>query len=249
MNYLEGRSLAKKIIENTDVKGAFVCIIKVGKDSSSESYSKAIIKNFEKSGVKYAMYNLEETIKREDFIKLISTFDKTDYITGVFLFKPLPSHLKDIISEKDLDNPPCTPAAVMHILNEYNIKLESKNCLIIGRSDVVGKPLANLLLAENATVTIAHSYTKNLIDLTKKAEIIICAVGRTGFLKKEMISENTVIIDVGINFENGKLIGDCDFDSLKEITEYITPVPGGVGPVTNSMLILNLAKKIENNRA
>lgn len=236
-----------------NVEGAFVCIVRVGNNSSDSSYNKALTKNFELHKVKYAMYDIDESISIEDFQNMLSIFDRTNYINGVFLYRPLPPHLEGVTLKKDLDFPPCTPTAVMKLLSGHNIELKSKNVLIIGRSEVVGKPLVNLFLEENATVTVAHSYTLNLTSLTRKADIIVCAVGIPKFLTKDMVKENAVVVDVGINFENGKLVGDADFEAIKEVTKYISPVPGGVGPITNAIVLLNLEcfnkKNEKNNRA
>ncbi|MBR7137280.1 MAG: bifunctional 5,10-methylene-tetrahydrofolate dehydrogenase/5,10-methylene-tetrahydrofolate cyclohydrolase, partial [Clostridia bacterium] len=138
---------------------------------------------------------------------------------------------------------PCTPAGVMEILAEYNIDVAGKNCVVIGRSNIVGKPQAMLLLHKNGTVTICHSRTKNLAEITRKAEIIVCAVGKEKFLTADMVSEGAVIIDVGMNVNaEGKLTGDVDFEPVSKLASYITPAPGGVGPMTRVMLLQNTLK-------
>ena len=244
---IEGKILANQIKEEAIAilqnKYAFVAIVSVGNDESAAIYTRALIKSFERANVNYTVYSLEEDIKQEDFDYLIETLENTDYVTAIFLHRPLPN-LKAPILKKDLDDPPCTALAVVKILKAHDIEIQSKNCLIIGRSEVVGKPLAKLLLNENATVTIAHSYTENLQDFTKKADIIILAVGKPNFLNGDFISENSIVIDVGINYLNGKLTGDCDFESILAKTPYITPVPGGIGPVTSAIILDNLVKRV-----
>jgi len=246
MFMIEGKTIAKKIkeeaIEILRNKNAFVAIVSVGNNESATSYTHALTQNFESASVDYAVYTLEEHITQKDFDYLIETLENTDYITAIFLHRPLPKHLKEPSLRKDLDNPPCTATAVIEILKAQNIEMQSKNCLIIGRSEIVGKPLSRLLLDENATVTIAHSYTKNLQNFTKKADIIIVAVGKANFITGEAISENAVVIDVGINYVDGKLTGDCDFQSVITKTPYVTPVPGGVGPVTSAVVLANLVE-------
>ena len=148
---------------------------------------------------------------------------------------------KLFIGENDV-NIPCTSRAVIETLNFYNIDLTGKKVTIVGRSNVVGKPLIPQLLNENATITICHSKTKNIEEILKNSDVIIMAIGKAKYLKKEMIKENAVIIDVGINFENGKIVGDADFEDVKEKAYAITPVPGGIGVVTNSLLIENIIK-------
>jgi methylenetetrahydrofolate dehydrogenase (NADP+)/methenyltetrahydrofolate cyclohydrolase len=143
----------------------------------------------------------------------------------------------------DYDFLPCTPAGVMEMLHYYDIAVEGKNCVVIGRSNIVGKPMSMLLLHENGTVTITHSRTKNLAEITKQADILVAAVGRAKFVTTDMVKDGAVVIDVGMNRdENGKLCGDVDFDSVKEKCSYITPVPGGVGPMTIAMLMQNTLK-------
>jgi methylenetetrahydrofolate dehydrogenase (NADP+)/methenyltetrahydrofolate cyclohydrolase len=143
----------------------------------------------------------------------------------------------------DYDFLPCTPAGVMEMLSYYDIDVEGKNCVVIGRSNIVGKPMAMLLLHKNGTVTITHSRTKNLSEITKEADILVAAVGRAKFVTADMVKDGAVVIDVGMNRdENGKLCGDVDFDSVKEKCSYITPVPGGVGPMTIAMLMQNTLK-------
>ena len=145
-------------------------------------------------------------------------------------------------------NIPCTSKAVIEILDFYNIDLTGKKVTVVGRSNIVGKPLIPQLLQKNATLTICHSKTKNMTEILKNSDIIIMAIGKAKFLKKEMIKKDAIIIDVGINFDNGKIVGDADFEDLKEKAYAITPVPGGVGVVTNSLLLVNIIKSIKNKK-
>ena len=186
-------------------------------------------------------------------------------MNGILCQLPVPKHIDDkaviaaISVEKDVDAfssynvgkimigdydfLPCTPAGVMEMLHYYDIPVEGQNCVVIGRSNIVGKPMAMLLLHENGTVTVTHSRTKDLSDITKKADILVAAVGRAKFVTADMVKDGAVVIDVGMNRdENGKLCGDVDFDSVKEKCSYITPVPGGVGPMTIAMLMQNTLK-------
>ncbi|MCL1924567.1 MAG: bifunctional 5,10-methylenetetrahydrofolate dehydrogenase/5,10-methenyltetrahydrofolate cyclohydrolase [Defluviitaleaceae bacterium] len=248
---LEGKYIARKIKDSLAGKfeNVFVAIVSVGDDFSASSYTRSLLKNFDEFKINYAIYNLNANVSQKDFNFLIETLDNTDFIKAIFLHRPLNidtkasiEPLKEPFFSKDLDSPPCTAAAVIQLLKGHNIDLKSKNCLIIGRSEVVGKPLAKLFLNENATVTIAHSYTKNLKSLTMAADIIVSAVGKPNFLNGDMVSAGAVVVDVGINYLNGKLVGDCDYNSIYEKTLYITPVPGGVGPITSAMVLVNLAR-------
>ncbi len=154
---------------------------------------------------------------------------------------------KLFLGERNI-NIPCTSKAVIEILDYYNVDLEGKNVVIVGRSNIVGKPLIPQLLNRNATVTICHSKTKDIDNILKKADIIIMAIGKAKFLKANMIKENCILIDVGINFEDGKIVGDIDFDDVKEKVYGITPVPGGVGVVTNMLLIDNIIRSLEKQK-
>ena len=245
-----------------------LAVIMIGEDPSSKIYVRNKSKACEEIGIEYEEFLLKDTIQMEELLKLIDTLNKRQDVHGILLQSPIPNNLdinlafKSIVPEKDVDgfNPvnvgrlclnqdgfvSCTPFGVMKLLEEYNIDVEGKNAVIIGRSNIVGKPMAQCLLNKNATITICHSKTKKLDKITKTADILISAVGKPKFVKKNMVKEGAVVIDVGTNrLEDGKLVGDVDFDEVAPITSYITKVPGGVGPMTIAMLIENLVKAYE----
>ncbi|GIW48786.1 MAG: bifunctional protein FolD [Caloramator sp.] len=243
-----------------------LAIVRVGRNEGDLSYERGAVKRAEKLGIKVEIFELEEDVKTEDLIECIERINNDDLVHGILLFRPLPKHIDEnriknyINPNKDVDciNPinvakvmegdktgfaPCTPSAVIEILKHYCIELKGKNVAVIGRSMVVGKPLSMLLLNEDATVTICHSKTQNLKEITKKADVLIVAIGRAKYINKEYVGENTVVIDVGINVDNvGNLCGDVDFEDVKDIVSDITPVPGGVGAVTSTILFKNLIK-------
>lgn len=242
-----------------------LAVIMVGEDPSSKIYVRNKSKACEEIGIEYEEFLLKDTIQMEELLKLIDTLNKRQDVHGILLQSPIPNNLdinlafKRIVPEKDVDgfNPvnvgrlclnqdgfvSCTPFGVMKLLEEYNIDVEGKNAVIIGRSNIVGKPMAQCLLNKNATITICHSKTKKLDKITKTADILISAVGKPKFVKKNMVKEGAVVIDVGTNrLEDGKLVGDVDFDEVAPITSYITKVPGGVGPMTIAMLMTNIVK-------
>ncbi|MBZ4663889.1 MAG: bifunctional 5,10-methylene-tetrahydrofolate dehydrogenase/5,10-methylene-tetrahydrofolate [Caloramator sp.] len=254
----EVRSLKDKGIEPK------LAIVRVGRNEGDLSYERGALKRAEKLGIKVEVFELEEGVKTEDLIECIDKINNDVSIHGILLFRPLSKNIDEnkiknyINPNKDVDciNPinvakvmegdktgfaPCTPSAVIEILKHYGIELKGKNVVIIGRSMVVGKPLSMLLLNEDATVTICHSKTQNLKEITKKADILIVAIGHAKYINKEYVGENTVVVDVGINVDNvGNLCGDVDFEDVKDIVSDITPVPGGVGAVTNTVLFKNL---------
>ena len=240
-------------------------VIMVGDNSASKIYIKNKSKACQEIGIEYEEYILDSNIEMKELLDLIEKLNNREDIHGILLQSPIPKHLdideafRTIRPEKDVDgfNPvnvgklclgqdcfvACTPLGVMKLLEEYNIDVEGKNAVVIGRSNIVGKPMLQCLLNKNATVTICHSKTKNLLDITKEADIIVAAVGKEKFLKGDMIKEGAVVIDVGINrLEDGTICGDVDFESAKDKASYITPVPGGVGPMTVAMLMSNIVK-------
>ncbi len=240
-------------------------VIMVGDNSASKIYIKNKSKACEEVGIDCEEYILNSNIEMNELLELIKTLNNREDIHGILLQSPIPAHLdieeafRTISPEKDVDgfNPvnvgklclgqdcfiACTPLGVMKLLEEYNIDLEGKNAVVIGRSNIVGKPMLQCLLNKNATVTICHSKTKNLLDITKNADIIVAAVGKEKFLKADMIKEGAVVVDVGINrLEDGTICGDVDFESVEPKASYITPVPGGVGPMTVAMLMSNIVK-------
>lgn len=240
-------------------------VIMVGDNSASKIYIKNKSKACEEVGIDCEEYILDSNIQMKELLDLINTLNEREDIHGILLQSPIPKHLdideafRTIAPSKDVDgfNPvnvgklclgqdcfiACTPSGVMKLLEEYNIDIEGKNAVVIGRSNIVGKPMLQCLLNKNATVTICHSKTKNLLEITKNADIIVAAVGKEKFLTGDMIKEGAVVIDVGINrLEDGTICGDVDFESAKEKASYITPVPGGVGPMTVAMLMSNIVK-------
>ncbi len=244
---------------------AGLAVILVGEDPASQVY----VRNKERACAECGFYSEKYTLPAEsteqDLLGLIDELNHSDAIHGILCQLPLPAHinqkrvLESIVPTKDVDafHPtnvgrivqgdydflPCTPAGVMDLMHEYGIDLNGKHVVVIGRSDIVGKPAAMLTLHENATVTICHSRTKNIPELCRAADVIIAAVGRAAFVTADMVSEGTVVIDVGINRNaEGKLCGDVDTAAVAEKASHITPVPGGVGPMTIAMLMKNTIK-------
>lgn len=248
-----------------------LAVIMVGDNQASKIYVRNKNKACEDVGIDFEEYILNSDITQEKLINLIDSLNNKKDIHGILLQSPIPSNLdineafQKISYKKDVDgfNPinvgklsigqdtfiSCTPYGVMKMFEEYKIDLEGKNVVILGRSNIVGKPLLQCCLNKNATVTICHSKTNNLKEVTQRADILISAIGKSKFVTKDMVKKDAVVIDVGINRdENGKITGDVDFENVKDIASYITPVPGGVGPMTITMLMNNViksAKQIE----
>lgn len=250
-----------------------LAVILVGDDPASRVYVNNKKKACEFCGIRSLEYVLPAETNEEELIELVEKLNNDESVNGILCQLPLPKHLDEkkvlnlIKPEKDVDafHPenvghimigdfnflPCTPAGIMEMLHYENINLEGKNCVVIGRSNIVGKPMAMLMLKENATVTICHSKTKNLKEVVADADIIVAAVGKANFVTADMVKDGAVIIDVGINrMDDGKLCGDVDFEACKEKASYITPVPGGVGPMTIATLMQNTitATKIQNGK-
>lgn len=246
-----------------------LAVILVGNDKPSQIYVKNKSKACEEIGIKFEEYLLDENITQKELINLIEKLNKDNTIHGILLQSPIPEQLdineafRKISPEKDVDgfNPvnvgklvlnqdtfvSCTPYGIMKMFEAYNIDLTGKNVTIIGRSNIVGKPLIQCCLNKNATVTICHSKTKELKEHTKKADILIAAIGKSKFITEDMVKKDAIVIDVGINRdENGKLTGDVDFENVEKKASFITPVPGGVGPMTIAMLMNNVLKATKN---
>ena len=244
-----------------------LAVIQVGKDPASSVYVNNKKKACAYIGIDSLSYELEETISQEKLLELISELNQNEKVNGILVQLPLPKHIDEnaviqaITPAKDVDgfHPetvgnmcietrgflPCTPAGVIQLLKRSNIEIEGKECVIIGRSNIVGKPMAMLLLRENGTVTITHSRTKDLKEVTKRADILVVAIGKPKFVTKEFVKEGAVVIDVGIHRnENNKLCGDVDFDDVVGKVSAITPVPGGVGPMTIAMLMNNCVETV-----
>ena len=250
-----------------------LAVILVGDAPASSVYVNNKKKACEFCGIRSLEYVLPAETKEEELIELVEKLNNDKSVNGILCQLPLPKHLDEkkvlnlIKPEKDVDafHPenvghimigdfnflPCTPAGIMEMLRYENIDLDGKNCVVIGRSNIVGKPMAMLMLKENATVTICHSRTKNLKEVVAGADVIVAAVGRPNFVTADMVKDGAVIIDVGINrMDDGKLCGDVDFEACKEKASYITPVPGGVGPMTIATLMQNTitATRIQNGK-
>lgn len=257
----ELRAEVEKISAQTGKTPALAVLIVEG-DSASRTYVNGKKRDCEEVGILAEEYEFPSDASENDLLKCIEKLNKRDDIDGILCQLPLPSHMDEkkillsIDPKKDVDafHPvnagkimigdydflPCTPAGVMELIHESGIDVEGKDCVVIGRSNIVGKPQAMLLLHENATVTICHSKTKNLAEKTKRAEILVAAIGKAKFITADMVAEGAVVIDVGMNRdENGKLCGDVDFENVREKVYAITPVAGGVGPMTRAMLMKN----------
>ena len=245
-----------------------LAVVLVGEDPASKVYVRNKKLACEEVGFLSEEYDLPETTTEEELLSLIDKLNKKSDIHGILVQAPLPKHidfkkvtetispLKDVdafhpfnvgkIMIGDFDFLPCTPAGVMELIKLSGIDLTGKNCVVVGRSNIVGKPQSMLLLKENATVTICHSKTENLASFTSKADVLVVAVGRAEMIKGDMIKPGAVVIDVGMNRNaEGKLVGDVDFAEASEVASYITPVPGGVGPMTITMLLKNTLKAAE----
>ena len=241
-----------------------LAVIQVGNDPASTVYVGNKKKACEYVGIHSLSYELPEETTQEELLGLIDELNHNPRIDGILCQLPVPKHINEqaiidaISPEKDVDafHPinvgkimvgnfdflPCTPAGVMQLLEEYDIDPNGKNCVVIGRSNIVGKPMAMLLLHKNGTVTICHSRTKNLKEVCAQADILVAAVGKADFVTADMVKEGAVVIDVGMNRKDGKLCGDVAFDEVNEKASYLTPVPGGVGPMTITMLMKNTLK-------
>ena len=269
---MDGKSLSLKILDDIKEKTALLkkrpglSVILIGNNPASSIYVKNKEKQALNAGFNSIVYKLPETASKGELLSLINNLNNDEDIDGILLQLPLPKHLNPydfldkIDPKKDVDgfhpvnagklllneNPyavPCTPKGIIRLLDEYKIQIEGKNAVIIGRSNIVGKPLSMLLLNKNATVTIAHSKTKNLSEIAKNADILISATGCADMVTKDIVKEGAAVIDVGIiRDDNGKLRGDVDFNNVKDIAGFITPVPGGVGPMTIAMLMENTYK-------
>ena len=239
-----------------------LAVVLVGEDKASQTYVRAKEKACNEYSIKSVAHRLSENTTQNELLALINVLNLDDSIHGILVQLPLPKHidtnvvLAAIDPRKDVDGfhavnvgklvsgldgfVPCTPLGVMEILKEYGIDVAGLNAVVIGRSNIVGKPMANLLLNASATVTVTHSKTKNLKEICKNADLIVAAIGRPFFLKADMVKDGAVVVDVGINrLDDGRLVGDVDFEEVAPKCSYITPVPGGVGPMTIAMLLNN----------
>ncbi|NLY46221.1 MAG: bifunctional 5,10-methylenetetrahydrofolate dehydrogenase/5,10-methenyltetrahydrofolate cyclohydrolase [Tissierella sp.] len=246
-------------------------IIRVGNDPSDISYEKSIIKNCDSLGIKTKIVELDEKIDTDDLVSAMEELNNDTLVSGILVFRPLPKHIDEekvrisINPSKDVDcmHPlnlekifegditgfsPCTPKAAMEILLYNDIPLEGKNVVVINRSMVVGKPLAMMLLEKNATVTICHSRTQNLSEITKNADIVMTGLGRAKFLDDKYFNESSIVIDIGVSLDSdGKISGDVDMDKVNDKISMVTPVPGGVGSVTTSILLKQVVDACKMN--
>ncbi|MCM1047524.1 MAG: bifunctional methylenetetrahydrofolate dehydrogenase/methenyltetrahydrofolate cyclohydrolase FolD [Clostridiales bacterium] len=254
----------KEKVAELKSKGISIClaVIQVGDDAASSVYVGNKKKACAYIGIESLAYEFPASTSQEELLKLIGDLNKRDDVNGILVQLPLPSHIDEnaviraINPKKDVDGfhpqnvgalcigqkgfVSCTPAGIIQLLKRSGIEIEGKECVIIGRSNIVGKPMALLLLRENGTVTITHSRTKNLKEITKKADILVAAMGKPKFITRDYVKDGAVVIDVGIHRnENNKLCGDVDYDDVAPICSAITPVPGGVGPMTIAMLMYN----------
>lgn len=250
-------------------KSVHLAVIQVGDNAASSTYVKNKQNACRYCGIKSVTYKLESDASEDDLINLVEMLNGEGYIDGILVQLPLPEHIDEhkviqsIAPEKDVDGfheinvgklmigedtfVPCTTKGIIELLKENNIKIEGQNCVVVGRSNIVGKPTAIELLRNNGTVTICHSKTKGLKQICREADILVCAIGKPKFFNKDYISPNTVVIDVGIHRqEDGTLCGDVDFEDVKDIVSAITPVPRGVGAMTVAMLMKNCVQAAYN---
>ena len=248
-----------------------LAVVKVGNDPASAVYVRNKEKACEYVGITSRTLALPEETTEEELLKVVNDLNEDKAVNGILVQLPLPKHIDEskvllaIDSNKDVDgfHPvnvgkmvigeetflPCTPAGIIEMLKRTDVEISGKECVVIGRSNIVGKPMSMLMLKENATVTIAHSRTKDLKEVTKRADILIAAIGKAKFVTADYVKEGAVIIDVGMDRdENVKLCGDVDFDSVSQVASAITPVPGGVGPMTVTMLLVNCLRSVELNK-
>ena len=263
---LAAQVIKNKIAEETAKakEDITLAIIEVGEDQASQIYLANKQKVCEEVGIKTKVYMFGPNAAQKEIINLIKELNQDKTINAIMVQSPLPNHideetvLKTVDPMKDVDGlsiqnqgrllkklpcvVPATAQASISLLKVNNIDIAGKNVVVVGRSTIVGKPLALLFLNENATVTIAHSRTQNLKEVTKKADILAVAVGKPKFITADMVKKDAVVVDVGINRLNGKMCGDVDFESVSQVASYISPVPGGVGPVTTAILLQNVIK-------
>lgn len=274
---IDGKAVSAKVKEEVrqeiEREGLDIglAVVIVGDDPASRVYVNNKKKACEVCGIKSYEYALPAETTEQQLLELVDTLNKDDKVNGILVQLPLPKHLNEekvierISPMKDVDAfhasnvgkimignyafLPCTPAGCMELIHSTGVDVNGKECVVIGRSNIVGKPMAMLLLHENGTVTICHSRTKNLKEVCRRADILIAAVGRAGFVTADMVKDGAIVIDVGINRNaDGKLCGDVAYDEVKEKASFITPVPGGVGPMTIAMLMKNtvMAKRIQS---
>lgn len=253
---------------NTEGKEVTLAVVQVGNDPASTVYVRNKKRGCEYVGIRSLSYELPEETTEEELLQLIAELNQKEEVNGILVQLPLPPHIDEdkviqaISPDKDVDGfhpqsvgalcigqkgfVSCTPAGIIQLLKRSGVSIEGKECVILGRSNIVGKPMSLLMLRENATVTIAHSRTKNLKEVCRRADILIVAIGKPKMVTAEYVKEGAVVIDVGINrTEDNKLCGDVDYESVFPVCEAITPVPGGVGPMTIAMLLYNCVESVK----
>jgi len=274
---IDGTALAAKVKAQVREEAAkldrrpALAVILVGENPASKVYVAGKEKDCAECGITSFGYKLPAETTQEELLELINRLNEDDGVDGILCQLPLPKHLDEelvintIAADKDVDcfHPcnvgrmvigepvflPCTPAGVMEMLREYEIPIRGKRCVVLGRSNIVGKPMSALLLQADGTVTTCHSRTENLADITRQADILVSAIGKTKFVTADMVKEGAVVIDVAMNRdENGKLCGDVDFAAVEPKASYITPVPGGVGPMTRALLMRNILTAAKNHQ-
>lgn len=271
---LVSKAIKKDLVNEVNIlqqngKTVSLHVVLVGNDPASQVYVKHKAKDCEQVGIESKIHILPESTPQTELLELIDSLNNDSKVSGIIIQLPLPKHIEEekvinaVSPDKDVDafSPfnvgrimignynflPCTPAGIMEILDYYNIDVMGKNCVIIGRSNIVGKPMSMLMLNKSATVTVCHSKTKDLSNVTKQADVLVAAVGRPNFVTKDMVKDGAIVIDVGINrMDNGKLCGDVDYQNVAPVSSYITPVPGGVGPMTRAVLLKNTVKAAQN---
>ena len=268
---LDGKGLAKKVVgevrSEITKKGLNpgLAVVIVGENPASRIYVDSKKKDCKKCGIKSVEYALPENTPEESIIGLIEELNGNDDIHGILVQLPLPKELNSdkiiqaISPKKDVDGfhmmnvwrifmndyafLPCTPAGIVEILTHYGIETRGKHCVVVGRSTIVGKPMAMMMTNLNATVTVCHSATKDLASFTRQADILVAALGKANAITKDMVKDGAVVVDVGINrMDSGRICGDVDYESVKNVASFITPVPGGVGPMTRAILMKNTLK-------
>ncbi|WP_270572042.1 bifunctional methylenetetrahydrofolate dehydrogenase/methenyltetrahydrofolate cyclohydrolase FolD [Bacillus glycinifermentans] len=268
----EKRGQLAKEVEELKKQGVTpgLAVILIGDDPASLSYVRGKKKAAEAMGIRFQLDHFDSSFTEQQLLEVIDQYNNNDDFHGILVQLPLPEHISEqaviekISPDKDVDGfhplnvgkmllgedtfMPCTPAGIVELLKKTGVDLSGKEVVVVGRSNIVGKPVGQLLLNENATVTYCHSRTADITAHTKKADVLIVAVGKANFIKADQIKEGAVVIDVGVNrLENGKLVGDVAFDEAKEKASYITPVPGGVGPMTITMLAHNTVKSAKRS--
>ncbi len=272
---IDGKAVSAAVRERIRAEAAGMtekpglAVVIVGDDPASHVYVRNKKRGCENVGFNSWVYELPEDTRQDELLSLIDKLNADDKVHGILVQLPLPKHIDEsvvterIVPEKDVDAfhsvnagklmkgkhglMPCTPYGIMVMLEYYGISVRGKRCVVVGRSNIVGKPMALLLLAADATVTVCHSRTLDLPSVTREADILVSAVGKAGFITADMVKPGAVVIDVGMNRDaEGKLCGDVDFGSVSEVASYITPVPGGVGPMTISMLLENTLRAARN---